>query len=227
VTEAGHAAAAAAPWYAAIPSLAGLDGAARAVLDRARLLTLPPGAVTFRPGAPCSAFIVLLEGVVRVRMISETGREIVLYRVEPGQTCILTTACLMSRREYSAEAIADTEARAALIARGDFESLMARSGGFRDFVFSSFGERLADMFTVVDEVAFRRIDRRVARFLVDRGGTERTVALSHADLAVELGTAREVVSRQLKEFERRGWVELARGRITVLDGEALDRIARS
>lgn len=227
MSEAGRAAAAAAPWYAAIPALATLDGEARAILDRARLLTLPSGAVTFRPGAPCNAFIVLLEGVVRVRMISETGREIVLYRVEPGQTCILTTACLMSRREYSAEAIVDREVRAALIARGDFESLMAGSAGFREFVFSSFGERLADMFTVVDEVAFRRMDRRVARLLLDRGGPARTVALSHADLAVELGTAREVVSRQLKEFERRGWVELARGRITIRDREALDRVASS
>jgi CRP/FNR family transcriptional regulator len=222
-----HGPAAAAPWHAGSPLLAALDGDAKARLDRARLLTLPPGAVTFRPGAPCSAFIVLLKGVVRVRMLSETGREIVLYRVEAGETCILTTACLMSRREYSAEAIVDSEAQAALIARADFEALMATSSGFRDFIFGSFGERLADMFTVVDEVAFRRIDRRIARFLLDHGGPERAVALSHADLAVELGTVREVVSRQLKEFERRGWVELARGRITISDGAALERIARS
>lgn len=216
-----------AAWYGAFPPLADMDDGAKALLDRARLLALPSGAVTFRPGAPCGAFIILLDGSIRVRMISETGREIVLYRVEAGQTCILTTACLMSRREYSAEAIVESEARAALVARSEFEALMATSGGFRDFVLGAFGERLADMFAVIDEVAFRRIDRRIARFLLDHSGNKLMVALSHAELAVELGTVREVVSRQLKEFEHRGWVQLARGHIAITDGDALDRIARS
>jgi CRP/FNR family transcriptional regulator len=206
----------AAEWIETFAPLAGLDGATRHLLAKAAsLMTLPAGAVAFSPGQQCDAYVLVISGSVRVHMISETGREIVLYRVEGGQTCILTTACLLADMSYAAEAIAETEVRVALLPQPAFRELMARSTVFRDFVFQAFGNRIADLLLVVEEVAFRRIDLRLARLLLDRREATGSVRLAHHDIAVELGTVREVVSRQLKDFERRGWVTLHRGRVDV------------
>lgn len=215
-----------AAWLDRFPALATLapadrDGLAAAV----RLVDLPAGAVTFRPGHPSEAYVLVIEGRVRVQMISESGREIILYRVAAGETCILTTACLMAGLDYAAEAIAETPVTAALIPRRVFRDLIDRSGVFRDFVFAAFGRRLSDLLLLVEEVAFKRVDLRLARYLADHVGADGAIVRSHQDLATELGTAREVISRQLKEFERRGWVALGRGRIELRDRAALTRLA--
>jgi CRP/FNR family transcriptional regulator len=213
-------------WLAAFPALDRLDPASRlALLKTARLLTLPAGTIAFRSGSACDTFVLVLAGSVRVQMLSETGREIVLYRVESGETCILSTACLMGRLDYPAEAIAETEVRAALIPQAAFLDLLGLSAAFREFVFSAYGRRLADLMAVVEEVAFRRVDLRLARFLVDRADASGGLSLSHQEVATELGTVREVVSRQLKEFERRGWITLDRRRILVRDAASLGRLA--
>lgn len=215
-------------WAGAFPALAALEPDARAVLRaQGTRMAVPRGTVLFRIGGLCHNFLMLLDGTVRVQMTAETGREIVLYRVGAGETCILTTACLMTRAGYSAEGVAETDLDAIALGAGAFHELLARSAVFRDFVFASFGTRLLGMMMLVEEVAFGRIDLRLARFLVDhrdaRGGLDTT----HQTLAVELGTAREVVSRQLKEFERRGLVELSRGRVGVRDPEALLALERA
>ncbi|MDQ2103003.1 Crp/Fnr family transcriptional regulator [Azospirillum isscasi] len=209
-------------WTGAFPALSALESGALAVLrDRGARMTVPRGTVLFRIGSLCRNFLMLLDGTVRVQMTSESGREIVLYRVGQGETCILTTACLMTRADYSAEGVAESDLDAIALEAGAFHELLACSAVFRDFVFASFGTRLQGMMLLVEEVAFGRIDLRLARFLVEhrdaRGGLDTT----HQTLAVELGTAREVVSRQLKEFERRGLVELSRGRVAVRDPDAL------
>lgn len=201
-------------WLDDFPPLAGLDEPSRTLLQRmATTLTLPPGAIAFSPGQHCEAYVLVLAGCVRVHLVSETGREIVLYRVEGGETCILTTACLLADLAYGAEAITETEVSLALLPQSAFHELMARSATFRDFVFKAFGNRLADLLLVVEEVAFRRLDVRLARLLLQRQDADASVHLSHQELAVELGSVREVVSRQLKDFERRGWVALRRGRV--------------
>ncbi len=175
----------------------------------------------FRAGDRCHTFLMVLDGTVRVQMTSETGREIVLYRVARGETCIVTTACLLTDAPYGAEAVAETDIDAVALAAGPFHELVARSAAFRDFVFASFGTRLTGMMMLIEEVAFGRIDLRLARFLADRCDAAGGLDTTHQALAVELGTAREVVSRQLKEFERRGLVALSRGRIQVPDPAAL------
>ncbi|KAA0681803.1 Crp/Fnr family transcriptional regulator [Roseomonas genomospecies 6] len=209
-------------WAGAFPALSALEPDALALLRaRGTRMAVPRGTVLFRIGSLCRNFLMLLDGTVRVQMTSENGREIVLYRVGQGETCILTTACLMTRADYNAEGVAETDLDAIALGAAAFHELLARSALFRDFVFASFGTRLLGMMMLVEEVAFGRIDLRLARFLVDhrdaRGGLDTT----HQTLAVELGTAREVVSRQLKEFERRGLVELSRGRVGVRDPDAL------
>jgi CRP/FNR family transcriptional regulator, anaerobic regulatory protein len=207
---------------AAFPDLAGLDADARRLLDRAaQAVNVPKGTVVFRPGDACRSYLMMLDGSVRVQMTAESGREIVLYRVTKGETCILTTSCLMTRRDYGAEGVTEADCAALALDAGSFHELLGRSDVFRDFVFRSFGTRITGLLALVEEVAFRRVDLRLARFLLDRAPAGGEVELTHQTIAVELGTAREVVSRQLKEFERRGLVALTRGRVVVTDAVGL------
>jgi CRP/FNR family transcriptional regulator len=188
-------------------------------------MTIPPGVTVYREGDACENFFLVLDGSVRVQKLSESGREIVLYRVEAGQSCVLTTTCLLAHERYAAEGITETEVRAVSIPLARFHEALARSPGFRDFVFTSYGVRISDLILLVEEVAFGRIDLRLAQLLLDQAKGELLEA-THQQLAAELGTAREVISRQLKEFERRGWVQLGRGRIQVLDRDGLAALRR-
>lgn len=210
------------PWYASLPPLARLEPPARAVLDRARPLSVDAGTPLFRPGSPCSGFVVVLEGEVRVTLGSATGREVVLYHVSPGEPCILTTACLLGSAHYPAEGVTSAPTRLVQLGQEDFQELLRTSERFRTFVFATFGDRILDLTRLVDAVAFGRLDGRLAEALLDgvaRQGS--ALSITHRELAAEVGTAREVVSRQLEAFQRSGLVRLARGRIEVLDTEAL------
>lgn len=213
-------------WIDRFPALARLEPESRARLRRAaRPVTAPPGTTLFHVGDACERYVMVIAGSIRVWMVAENGREVVLYRVGPGETCILTTACLMAGEDYGAEAVAETEVRAVTLSVAAFDELATSSPVFRRFVFASYGTRLADLMLLIQEVAFRRVDVRLARFLLDHRGEEGQLATTHQNLAVELGTAREVVSRQLKEFERRGIVALSRGGLRVVDDDRLRRIA--
>ncbi|WP_404382696.1 Crp/Fnr family transcriptional regulator [Caenispirillum salinarum] len=209
----------------AFPELAAIDGEGlRVFRDALRVMEVPPGTVLFSEGSECQAYVLVLDGSVRVQKISESGREIVLYRVERGQTCVLTTACLMTSAEYGAEGVAETPVKAAVLSAAAFQALLDASPAFRRFVFTVYAGRIADLLMLIEEVAFGRVDMRLAQTLrahARRDGGGATVSATHQALATELGTAREVVSRQLKEFERRGWVALSRGRIEIRDDAAL------
>ncbi len=209
-------------WISSVPALAGMETACRDRLAaNAQEMVVPAGAKVFEVGAPCGAFMMVLEGCVRVQMIAENGGEIVLYRVEDGQTCILTTACLLANEAYGAEAVTEVETRAVALPEPQFQSLLAESDVFRRFVFSSYGQRISDLVLLVEEVAFRRIDARLAHFLRERRDGGGVIERTHQQIAAELGSAREVISRQLKEFERRGWIAMSRGRIKVLKPDSL------
>jgi len=210
-----------------IPELAKLAGADRdLMIANAQSIELPAGSRVFQTGAPCGAFVMVLDGSVRVQMIAENGREIVLYRVESGQTCILTTACLLANESYSAEAVTESPTSAVALPAGCFQTLLAQSQPFRDFVFSNYGQRISSLVLLVEEVAFRRIDTRLALFLVERQDADGDLKRTHNELAVELGSAREVISRQLKEFERRGWITLLRGHVKICNAGALENLRK-
>lgn len=210
---------------AAFPGLAHLDESSDRMLEEAvRVVELPAGTVLFRDGAECNSFVLLQNGSVRVQKVAENGREIVLYRVESGQSCVLTTNCLMGGQAYTAEGIAETPVRMLVVPATVFRTLLARSEPFRTFVFSAYAARIADLLLLIEEVAFGRIDVRLADWLRRRGAGG-DVRATHQMIAVELGSAREVVSRQLKEFERRGWVLLQRGRVVIVERTALTALA--
>lgn len=212
---------------ATFPALAHLDdGAKRVLRDAAQVVTVPAGTVVFQEGDACRNYMLVLEGSVRVQKVSEGGREIVLYRVDSGQSCVLTTSCLLTQGDYNAQGIAETEVRALVLSQAAFQDLLARSATFRQFVFSSYAVRLADLLMLIEEVAFGRIDMRLAQFLVERADKDGILKGTHQEFAVELGTAREVISRQLKDFERRGWLALYRGRLEVKEPRALRDLCR-
>lgn len=203
--------------------VAGLEPAAVSRLSAARSVALKRGQTVFQPGQACAAFLVVQEGTVRVSTVTSTGRELLLYRVGAGETCVLTTACLLADADYDAEGLAESDVAALAIPKPLFEELMALSPGFRRFVFSSYGVRLRDLIGLVQDVSQRQVDRRLARFLAERAGAP--LALSHQEIAAELGTAREVVSRLLKQFAGEGLVEIERRHIVVSAPERLLRIS--
>jgi len=213
-------------WLDAFPALAGMTPEHRAQLDRAgRVMRAPAGATVFSPGSLAENLLLLVSGRVRVQHLSETGRQIVLYRIHAGESCVMTTACLMAHEAYSAEGIAETDCEAVAIPRRAFDDLVATSAPFRAFVFDAYARRITDLFLLLDEVAFQRIDIRLAQKLIDLARESGRVEATHAQLATELGSAREVVSRQLQEFRRRGLIEVARGKIALADRAGLDRLA--
>jgi CRP/FNR family transcriptional regulator len=213
-------------WTRHIPGLSRLEPGIADALERAgRVATLPSGSRIYGPGQPPESFLLLIDGTVRVQQVSESGREIVLYRVNTGESCALTTACLMSYEDYLAEAIAETDIQAVAIPRAVFDELVGRSPAFRQFVFQAFSSRITDLFRIIEDVAFQRLDNRLAQKLVElsRGGA--TVAATQQQLASELGTAREVVSRVLGELARRGLIQIGRGSIALIDRPGLDKLA--
>ncbi len=197
------------------------DAGWRLMAQDARLITAQKGARLFQAGDPCREFVMVLDGSIRVQYLDEEGNEIVIYRVQGGETCILTTSCLLGQTAYPAEGIVEEPLQAALVPLATFRRALA-SEAVRNFVFAAMGRRLADLMRRIDELAFRRLDRRLAQYLLRQGCV---VEATHQEIAVELGSAREVVSRLLKDFERKGWLVLGRGRIEICQSAALARLA--
>jgi CRP/FNR family transcriptional regulator len=205
------------------PALRGLPEALHAALfAQGALHTVPAGTALFSPGDPCTGFPLVIDGVVRVGKTTPHGREILLYRVESGESCILSSGCLLGHNQYSANGVAETEVTLFHIPAHLFQELLLAVPAFREFVFGMLGARLAEVMELVEEVAFHRVDERLARLLIHRGPV---LNASHQAIADELGSAREVVSRLLGSFEHRGWVQLGRERVTVTDPKALAALA--
>ncbi len=213
-------------WTGKFIGLSHLPPDIRSTLEtQSRIVSVPVGTVIFGPGKAPDNLLLLLDGTVRVQQVSETGREIVLYRVSAGESCVLTTACLLAYEDYSAEGIAETNVTAVAIPKQTFEDLVARSSDFRRFVFQAYSTRITSLFRLIDEVAFSRIDIRLAQRILSLADPSGHLTATHQQLANELGSAREVISRQLQEFQRRGWIASSRGSLTVSDRRALERLA--
>lgn len=217
-----------ADWIDRFAGLAMLPADIRAdLIAGSSVVALPAGTPVFAPGQSASDMLLLLQGTVRVQQTSDTGREVFLYRVHAGESCVLTTACMLAVEDYSAEGIAETEVRAVAIPRATFDDLVGRSPVFRQIVFAAFSQRITDLFALIDNIVFQRMDVRLASRLLELAGQDQVVRATHAALGSELGTAREVVSRTLSEFQRRGWIGQARGEVHLIDRAGLERLVRS
>jgi len=204
------------------PVIGALPAAQQArVRAQTHLFDVPAGSLVFDDRQTCQGFPFVLSGSLRVVKLAANGRELPLYRVLPGETCIISSSCLLGREPYNACGIAESDARLALLPQPLFEELLATSA-FRDFVFHLFAERIAELMRLIDEVAFRRLDARLAARLLGHGPV---LQLTHQQLADELGSVREMVSRLLKGFSEQGLVRLGRERIEIIDAAGLRRLA--
>ena len=201
------------------------DENGKAVLDNASIIRLPADATAFELGGACENYLLVTHGTVRVQQAAANGREIILYRVNPGESCVLTTSCLMANNRYPAEGITETDVEALVIPAQTFHRAMEHSPGFRTFVMDGYGQRLADLMSVIENIAFRRMDCRLAEKLLQFSTEQEDISITHQSLAIELGSAREVISRLLKEFERKGWIRLSRGMISVIDASSLKQLS--
>jgi CRP/FNR family transcriptional regulator, anaerobic regulatory protein len=211
-------------WLSQFPPLLDLDSAARALLIKhARIAEAPVGTIGYSEGMPCDAFILRLAGSSRVYKMSSSGREIQLYRVGPGDTCVLTTTCLLGKSHYPASTVVEQAIRDVVVPASVFHQLMLDSAVFRGFVMQTYGAIVSDLIVLLDEVAFHSVNARLAKYLMD----EKTdiIGRTHQQIADDLGTAREVISRQLKAFEQKAWLKLGRSKINVINRQAISCLA--
>lgn len=203
------------------PALATLPAAELdTLLANAMVMAIPAGTVIFDENQPCQGFPLLISGSIRVLKASPNGRELQLYRVSPGESCILTSSCLLGHTRYHARGIAEIPLEMVLLPAPSFHVLLGKHEAFRNYVFHLFSDRLTDLMQLVSAVAFQKLDQRLAALLVAKPNPLHT---THQALADELGSAREMVSRLLKGFAEQGWVKLAREQIEVIDAKALKR----
>ena len=208
------------------PFLHRLNAGSRAQLLRdARSLSAPRGSVLLREGGQCDPVLLVSEGALRVYRAAEDGREISLYRVDPGELCVLALCAVLGHRPYAATACAAEDLKGYGVPASTFRSLFSSEEAVRAFVIEMFSKRLEEAMLLVSEVAFARMDQRLAKLLVahaELGSSEgRSVRVTHQELAAELGTAREVVSRILRSFADQGLVTVSRGQIQLVDRQAL------
>ena len=191
---------------------------------------LPAGTCYFNEGDVCDRFAIVGSGRLRVYKIGENGREITLYHVHAGESCLLNMSCLTAGTPSPATARAETDVEALAFPGTDFRRWMSSNEPLRSYAFEMVATRLASVMELIEEIAFRRMDQRLADYLAtqfaDPHGRERSIETTHAQIAAELGSAREVVSRLLKDFEHRGAIQLARGRIRLQSESVLRSIAR-
>ena len=194
--------------------------------QKAQYRELPAGATICDEGQHCAHLAMILEGVGRVYKLSASGREITLYRINGGESCVLSASCLMNGDSFPAIAVTETPVRAILISPADVQNWLCQEQQWQHFVFSLLSHRLSSIISVVEEVAFKRLDVRLAEQFSRCLQTGETILhKTHADLAADVGSSREVVSRVLRDFSDRGLISAGRGHINILDGQALSHLA--
>jgi CRP/FNR family transcriptional regulator len=209
-------------WLRLFPALNALEPAHLAFArSHVRFPELQEKDVAYRQGGDCPNYVMCIEGGTRTFKTSSSGRELLLYKVGPGGTCVFTTQCLLAGGTFPAESIAEAATRLAALPASAFHELMSRSLQFRQFVLDDYSNLLSTMISLVDEMAFASLEQRLAGRLIAEADGQGCVAKTHQQLALDLGSVREVISRYLGEWERAGWIRTSRGRIVILQREAL------
>lgn len=211
-------------WTAEARELAALEAPARTVLERLAPMQVPEGAVLFSPGDSVKGYVIVLEGHVGVQLIGPNGRDLLLYEVAPGQSCIQSTLGLLGGDDYSAEATATRPTRLVLLPRPVFLELLDSSPAFRKVVFAAFAERMQAMMQLIETMSFMRVEARLATLILDRADENDALEMTQAEIARAIGTAREVVSRRLDALARKGVLRVERGRISIRDRAALETL---
>jgi CRP/FNR family transcriptional regulator, anaerobic regulatory protein len=190
------------------------------------LARIPAGRDIFVEGDRVDGIALLISGVVRVYKIGETGREITLYRFGLGESCILTANAILSQQTFPAVATVEQEAEAVMIPAAAFRDWVRRHDLWREFVFDLLSQRLSTVMAIVEEVTFKHMDARLASLLLDRSRVRNPLAITHQEIASELGSSREVISRLLEDFSGRGLIRVGRGEVEVLEAGELQAAAK-
>jgi CRP/FNR family transcriptional regulator len=185
------------------------------------LARIPAGHDVFLENDQVDAIALLISGVVRVYKIGGSGREITLYRFGDGESCILTANAILSQKTFPAIAVVEKDAEAVMIPADSFRQWVAKYDLWREFVFDLLSRRLSSVMEIVEEVVFRRMDERLASLLLTRARLHNPLQITHQELAAELGSSREVISRLLEDFSKRGLVRVGRGEVEILDEAGL------
>lgn len=213
-------------WVDAFPTLrATNDPVGRRILASASVATVPAGVSSFSEGDACDKYLLCIDGRVRVFKMSMDGREIVLYRVNRGENCAVTTACLLASSDYPASAMVEADTRVAVVPKQDFLEGIAHSRAFRDFALETYSRTLVLLTRLVKCLAFDPLELRIAQHLLDHADRAGTVRITHQDLASELGTVREVVTRCLSHFKAQRCIEIQRGLVTITDRRRLSELS--
>lgn len=193
------------------------------IASNAVVLTREKGTVLFEPGSSCGGMLLLDRGLIRVSRSGPRGRELTLYRVSPTQICVITLSCVLAEASYPARGVVEREIHGVLLPAALFARMSDEIRAFRSYVFGSFTSRLSELIDLASAVTFEHLDARLAGFLTRYcdAHESKEILLTHQDVAAELGTVRERVSRLLLDFEAEGLIELGRGHIRVLDCERL------
>jgi CRP/FNR family transcriptional regulator len=208
-------------WVASALGQTELDAASIKSLLKLKPRKIKAGSVLFSPGEVAKGFVLVVSGRVGVHLVGSNGREIRLYDVKPGETCIQTTLGLLGEEVYSGEAIAETDCEIAIVPVATFNHLLATSDTFRTFVFRAMGVRFQSVMHVLEQVAFIKIESRLIELLLNRADSNGVILATHQELATDIGTAREVVSRRLEKLCKSKFILLERGSITILDRAGL------
>ncbi|GER93281.1 Crp/Fnr family transcriptional regulator [Dissulfurispira thermophila] len=188
------------------------DSLIEEILSTARYQAFLANTIVYTEGDSCSSIALLLSGEIRVYKIGENGREITLYEIGAGETCILNASCILSSKKYPAHALSTKGGKMMLIPSREFRGMVARYEDMRDFIFGLLSDRLTAVMALVEDVAFGRMDERLIDYIIEKS-EDGILNATHQKIASDLGTSREVVSRLLKDFERKGKVILSRNSI--------------
>ena len=191
------------------------DGVVQQFLDSTQKQKFNPGIQLYWEGDSCRGIAFLLSGDIRVYKISESGREITLYEIGPGETCILNASCILSNKTYPANAVTITQGEMLILPAAKLKSLISQHEAVREYIFSIFSYRLTSVMTLLEEVVFSKMDERLKDYLVEKSENN-ILHTTHMAIANDIGTAREVVSRLLKDFEHKGYIKLNRNMISIV-----------
>ena len=209
----------------AYPELANISSSSWVeAINHSKLMEIPPKTELFSATTTCNNFILMFEGRVRVYQTASDGREITLYRIEPGGMCVLSLNSMLQKQPFNAIAETETKSVALIMSSVDFHQEMNSSEIFRNYVVTTLTGRLCESMKLIQATAFDNLNMRLACML---GGLfernhGRLLEITHQALAHELGTTREVVSRILKEFENQGCISLSRGKIELASAQGLE-----
>jgi len=214
-------------WLASFPQLSHIHTDSwMQLLRKVKRVSLETDDMIFRNGEFCSNFFFVISGTVRVQKISSSGHEITLYRVHSGEICEITTSCVLAKDMYHAEAVAESSVVAILVPNSYFIAALKDSDVLQSYVYSNVEHGVNSLLDLLGEVAFESVDSRLAKALIKQCNSSHIVYTTHHELAANIGTAREVISRMLKKFETKGWVTLQRGKINIVDLCSLLNVTR-